>query len=284
MKIKFFPIFGVVVVLGLITFFYLFDAHTFIDGDEDGVPRTHDNCVEVKNENQVDNNPRDGIGDACSDDYDNDGVIDMHDNCPDKYDPKQPDLDNDGIGDDCDPDKDNDGIVNEDDTCPVDKNTGSDEDGDGYDDACDNDRDNDEVIDMYDNCPNKANPKDEKTGKQPDLDNDGIGDACDEDYDNDGCINKCARITKLFARNIFDQATLECTKENFGNSDVWDIYNNPRGNDTVTIDEDYIETAVEKWPDSDKELLRKLAGASEDTRNMLCLCDPNRHRKCKTTN
>lgn len=70
------------------------------DGDRDGVPDMHDNCVTVPNPDQkdVDGN---GRGDAC-DDFDRDGVLNVDDNCPLVPNRDQRDTDGDGVGDACD--------------------------------------------------------------------------------------------------------------------------------------------------------------------------------------
>jgi len=49
-------------------------ASTEVDTDGDGVPDSHDNCVNVKNTNQRDSDG-DGYGDACDADVNNDGIV-----------------------------------------------------------------------------------------------------------------------------------------------------------------------------------------------------------------
>ena len=74
------------------------------DGDEDGVPDIHDNCVAVENRDQKDVD-RNGRGDAC-DDFDRDGIMTVNDNCSQDPNRDQRDTDGDGVGDVCD-DKEN---------------------------------------------------------------------------------------------------------------------------------------------------------------------------------
>lgn len=80
-----------------------------IDRDDDGVPNSDDNCVNVTNADQS-NHDSDTLGDACDDDDDGDGVLDADDNCPLVANADQSDFDLDGIGDACDADGDNDGL------------------------------------------------------------------------------------------------------------------------------------------------------------------------------
>lgn len=80
-----------------------------VDREDDGVPNSDDNCVDVANANQNDFD-NDQVGDACDDDDDNDQVLDDADNCPLGANPEQNDFDGDGIGDVCDDDVDNDGV------------------------------------------------------------------------------------------------------------------------------------------------------------------------------
>lgn len=70
------------------------------DTDGDGVIDILDNCVQVKNSDQldIDDNRR---GDAC-DDWDRDGWLNYKDNCPDQPNANQLDTDSDEIGDVCD--------------------------------------------------------------------------------------------------------------------------------------------------------------------------------------
>ena len=149
------------------------------DLDHDGVDDKTDNCLVVKNPDQVDSDG-DGQGDACDfrNDSDGDGVADEFDNCPAVKNPDQVDSDGDGQGDACDAltDRDGDGVADADDNCVTVPNPDQgDRDGDGHGDACDafDDSDGDGVADARDNCPNAANPA------QLDSDGDGQGDACD---------------------------------------------------------------------------------------------------------
>jgi hypothetical protein len=70
------------------------------DKDGDGIIDVHDNCVSVKNTDQLDIDDS-GTGDAC-DDFDKDGQINSLDNCPDDPNRGQQDEDGDGVGDVCD--------------------------------------------------------------------------------------------------------------------------------------------------------------------------------------
>lgn len=70
------------------------------DTDEDGVIDVKDNCVNLKNPEQVDID-KNGKGDACED-FDGDGILNAKDNCPQHPNQLQLDEDGDGIGDICD--------------------------------------------------------------------------------------------------------------------------------------------------------------------------------------
>ena len=88
-----------------------------VDTDGDGICDSDDNCVLVRNRDQL-NTDGDKFGDACDNcptvpnddqaDRDGDGVGDVCDNCPDVINPRNPltgeqnDDDGDGIGDACD--------------------------------------------------------------------------------------------------------------------------------------------------------------------------------------
>ena len=75
-----------------------------VDGDNDSVPESMDNCFAISNPDQKDSDG-DGLGDACDPDFidpDNDGVVDSKDNCDIKFNPDQKDSDGDGLGNVCD--------------------------------------------------------------------------------------------------------------------------------------------------------------------------------------
>jgi len=127
------------------------------DSDDDGIPDSEDNCLDVSNPDQI-NSDGDTLGDACDNciyvnsedqsDSDGDGLGDLCDNCPDLYNDGQEDTDNDAVGDVCD-------------NCtsvPNDAQTNSD--GDKWGNACDN-------------CVNDYQEN------QLDTDGDGLGDLCD---------------------------------------------------------------------------------------------------------
>jgi hypothetical protein len=71
------------------------------DTDGDGVPDTHDNCLQIANTDQADNDA-DEKGDVCDDDDDNDTITDANDNCPLVANADQADGDGDRLGDACD--------------------------------------------------------------------------------------------------------------------------------------------------------------------------------------
>uniref|UniRef100_UPI00398F299C thrombospondin-4-like n=1 Tax=Pristiophorus japonicus TaxID=55135 RepID=UPI00398F299C len=162
------------------------------DADGDGIFNAQDNCVLVRNINQlntdednygdacdncrlsINNDQRDtdsdGKGDACDDDMDGDGIKNFLDNCQRVPNIDQKDRDNDGVGDACD-------------SCPdVINPNQSDIDNDLVGDSCDTnqDSDGDGHQDSNDNCPTVIN------SSQLDTDKDGLGDECDDDDDNDG--------------------------------------------------------------------------------------------------
>lgn len=74
--------------------------YTQADVDDDSIPDTRDNCVQMSNADQTDID-RNGRGDMC-DDFDRDGVMQNMDNCPNNPNVAQEDADSDGEGDACD--------------------------------------------------------------------------------------------------------------------------------------------------------------------------------------
>lgn len=117
-------------------------------------------------------------------DDDNDGVPDSIDNCLELANPYQGNANahrGDRNGDACDPDADSDGLLNLDELCDL---VGpsiffpflsqiEDADGDGLGDACDNDLDGDEISNWLDNCMSTPNQD------QTDLNRNGKGVPCD---------------------------------------------------------------------------------------------------------
>ena len=130
------------------------------------------------------------------------------------------------------------------------------------------DQDNDDVPRTHDNCEGIEN-KD-----QIDSDIDGIGDLCDDDDDNDGCLDECAQIKRFFSQDYFDRA-IECTTENFGDNNLWDEYkslvNVGASRTTRRLKNDV------NFSNEDSELLDTLTSHDKDTRNMMCLCDSQKH-------
>ena len=141
-----------------------------IDTDNDSVPDSEDNCVDVPNPSQEDYDT-DGQGDACDDDDDNDGYLDVDDAFP-LDETEWLDTDGDGTGDNADPDDDNDGYNDDVDAFPYDPTEWADSDGDGYGDNADPDDDNDGVADVDDAFPYDPT-------EWADSDGDGYGDNSD---------------------------------------------------------------------------------------------------------
>lgn len=154
------------------------DDATDPDNDEDYIPDSLDNCLQVANPGQQDDDS-DGQGNACDNDFDNDTVPNATDNCSLLSNTDQADANADGIGDACTTDDDNDGVLDRYDNCPGVANSDQrNHDGDGLGNACDTDDDNDGLhddprFDETDNCPLRSNPD------QADTDGDGVGNACD---------------------------------------------------------------------------------------------------------
>lgn len=119
-----FFIVSIVIVIGLLTTFFLLNFEGIsetkpvgFDNDNDRIIDSSDNCPKIKNENQYDFD-QDSVGNPCDPDDDNDGVVDafdMFDEDPEEW----SDFDFDGIGSKEDPDDDNDGIVDSSDLVPV---------------------------------------------------------------------------------------------------------------------------------------------------------------------
>ncbi len=126
-----------------------------MDGDDDGISDSVDNCDNVPNPTQ-ENADGDNFGDAC-DNCPSVATV-LNDPCPDDEGPA--DADGDGIPDDTD-------------NCPdVANGDQADRNNNQRGDACD-DTDADGHVDLFDNCPDDFNPG------QEDSDGDNIGDMCD---------------------------------------------------------------------------------------------------------
>ena len=179
------------------------------DGDEDGIPDGEDNCVGVRNNDQL-NTDGDNEGDVCDmrmmimmvfwmrdeavgcalvSDCDDDGVADGEDNCVLVRNNDQLNTDRDNEGDACDADNDNDGVADADEAaarCILDPDCDDDGVADGDEAAArcilDPDCDDDGVADEEDNCVLVRN------NDQLNTDGDNEGDACDVDDDGDGLI------------------------------------------------------------------------------------------------
>ena len=133
------------------------------DGDEDGIPDGEDNCVLVRNNDQL-NTDGDNEGDVCDADDDNDGVLDGDEavGC--------------ALVSDCD----DDGVLDGEDNCVLVRNNDQlNTDGDNEGNVCDADDDNDKVPDS-----------EEVAGCQllRDCDKDGTNDGIDIDDDGDSLI------------------------------------------------------------------------------------------------
>ena len=154
------------------------------DRDSDGIPDKADNCIERRNNNQL-NTDTDNEGDACDEDDDDDGVADREDAFP-LDSTESSDLDEDGVGD------------NEDNCRSASNPDQQDTDRDSEGDACDEDDDNDQVLDEVDNCRFMANED------QTDTDRDGFGDSCDEKNDLDVTCDQVSYATNCDIISISD--------------------------------------------------------------------------------
>ncbi len=109
------------------------DASETADADSDGVGDNSDNCLTIKNSDQL-NSDSDSNGNACDNDDDNDGVADVNDALP--LNPnEQVDTDGDLVGNNEDLDDDNDNVPDTEDSYPLNSRYSADSDGDGMPDA-----------------------------------------------------------------------------------------------------------------------------------------------------
>lgn len=170
------------------------------DRDLDGVVDREDNCLAVKNADQLDVDD-DGFGDACDncrtvanptqEDADTDGYGNVCDNCPftgnldqANFDQALEDADDTlpTLGDACDPDDDQDGLRDDQEDT---NNNGMYDAGIDRSDPRNADTDGDGVNDLVDGCPATYDPDQINTDAAL-LGGDPQGDACDLDDDADG--------------------------------------------------------------------------------------------------
>ena len=177
------------------------------DQDGDGVSDAADNCLILRNHDQI-NNDIDLFGDACDADDDNDGINDYYsngtayDNCRTiaNSDQNNTITPSSALGDACD-DPDGDGIYDLTDNCPWIANPDQNNTitpSSALGDACD-DPDGDGIYDLTDNCPWIANPDQNNTITPSSA----LGDACD-DPDGDGIYDltdNCPRIANQDQNN-----------------------------------------------------------------------------------